>query len=593
MRRLWALAAVLLPLSIASVGKAADSPSFDCAKAASPIEKRICADPGLAARDRQMADAYKRLLDVSGPQHDRVVRNQRMWLKALQLSCGLADANPVDTPACVETAQQNRLEALTQLMEDIRGGLDVTKVDEDLAAQDDKIINIAFSEMAEAPAVATAILRAYHTPTAKIGLATALRLTSRRPAAHAVEVRQLLREVAADFGKDAFPYLREDAEKDQGDAKSLIPFLHVVGDEVRLSCKLLYQHPELIRALSPEIYTAEARFTPMASCDKSDFPNDSIAKYSELVHAHDGSGFVMPCGGSESTRLNDLMAVFYSEAMTAAPQYLALKVSAGGGETDDGRAWQPPPVPLEEWSYLSAWNRAKFQAVQAQFQTTTQEVAAYYQRHFNMPAEQARRYAYINLIAGYGWTYVSAPAINIAIMNADVRPSLADLLAKGTPVEVPAEQKGEPLLSLAVARPAAIAPLLAAHAPVNAVNPMGKTPLMTAAQFNSPEALSTFIQAGAEVNTQSLAPEKIADNYECAAYHITHGQRTALMYAAANAGLPVIQALLAAGADTRPRDSQGATALDYLEGRGPVPANPLLSGEERETARRLLTPPAH
>ncbi|TWB19075.1 ankyrin repeat protein [Nitrospirillum amazonense] len=593
MRRLWALTAVLLPLSVASVGKATDGPSFDCAKAASPIEQRICADPDLAARDRQMADAYKRLLNISGPWHDRLVLNQRMWLKALQLSCGLGDMDPAVMSACVGTAHQNRLETLTQWMEGLRGGQDAAKIDEDLAAQDDKIINAAFSEMAESPATATAILRAYHTPSAKIGLATALRLTSRNPAVHAAEVRRLLREVVVDFGKDAFPYLREDAEKDQGDAKSLIPFLHVAGNDINLSCRLLYQHPELMRALSPEIYTAEARYTPIATCEESDFPSTSIAKFQELVGAHDGGGFSMPCGGSEGTRLDALMTAFNSRAMTAAPQYLALNVSAGGGEVDDGRAWQPPPVPLEAWSYLSAWNRTKFQVIRAQFQTATREVAAYYQRHFNMPAEQARRYAYINLSAGYGWAYVSAPDINVAIMDANAQPSLADLLAKGEPVEVPAEQKGEPLLSLAVARPAAIAPLLAAHAPVNAVNPMGKTPLMTAAQFNSLEALSTFIQAGAEVNTQSLAPDKIADNYECAAYHITHGQRTALMYAAANAGLPVIQALLAAGADTRPRDSQGATALDYLEGRGPVPANPVLTAEERETARRLLTPPAH
>nr|WP_246463058.1 ankyrin repeat domain-containing protein [Nitrospirillum iridis] len=62
------------------------------------------------------------------------------------------------------------------------------------------------------------------------------------------------------------------------------------------------------------------------------------------------------------------------------------------------------------------------------------------------------------------------------------------------------------------------------------------------------------------------------------------------MYAAANAGLPVIKALLVAGADTALRDSTGQTALDYLEGRGPVPANPVLTGADLAMARSLLTP---
>jgi hypothetical protein len=52
---------------------------------------------------------------------------------------------------------------------------------------------------------------------------------------------------------------------------------------------------------------------------------------------------------------------------------------------------------------------------------------------------------------------------------------------------------------------------------------------------------------------------------------------------------PVIKALLAAGADKSLKDSRGRTALEYLQGKGPVPANPLLKGTDLAEAIRLLS----
>jgi ankyrin repeat protein len=139
---------------------------------------------------------------------------------------------------------------------------------------------------------------------------------------------------------------------------------------------------------------------------------------------------------------------------------------------------------------------------------------------------------------------------------------------------------------------------LAAHADVNARNAFGKTPLMTAAQFNQLDAVRQFLQAGAAVDATTDAPSAIAGNNPaeagnlaggCGDYAITHGARTTLIYAAANASLPVIKALLAAGADKSLKDSRGRTALEYLQGKGPVPANPLLKGTDLAEAIRLLS----
>jgi ankyrin repeat protein len=73
-------------------------------------------------------------------------------------------------------------------------------------------------------------------------------------------------------------------------------------------------------------------------------------------------------------------------------------------------------------------------------------------------------------------------------------------------------------------------------------------------------------------------------------YIIMHGQRMALMYAAANADLPVIEMLLTVGADKTARDSKDATALDYLEGKGPVAKTSVLSAGDFNKAQALLAP---
>ena len=211
--------------------------------------------------------------------------------------------------------------------------------------------------------------------------------------------------------------------------------------------------------------------------------------------------------------------------------------------------------------------------------------------------DESLQAAHIGLWLGLEvWTWQVQPVpspLAVAIVDGGASPSLAELIANGEPLD----KLPEPALSLAVARPEAIGPLLAAHADVNAKNAFGKTPLMTAAQFDQIESVRQFLKAGADVNAATNAPKEIAGNSPkidsdpssgCGDYAITHGSRSALIYAAANASLGVIEALLAAGADNSKRDSQGRTALDYLLGKGPVPANPRLMGAELAAAIKLL-----
>ncbi len=81
---------------------AAHAASFDCAKAASRVEKLICSDPQLSQRDEEMNAAYRAAL--ADEQHrDEVRRQQRAWLSQLG-RC--ADA------ACIMRAYDTRLAVL-------------------------------------------------------------------------------------------------------------------------------------------------------------------------------------------------------------------------------------------------------------------------------------------------------------------------------------------------------------------------------------------------------------------------------------------------------------------------------------------------
>jgi uncharacterized protein len=71
----------LLALSLLLPGAAPLAASFDCAKAATPVEKMICADAELSSADERLADAYKTALQAS--LYPAALRQaQQQWLAA-------------------------------------------------------------------------------------------------------------------------------------------------------------------------------------------------------------------------------------------------------------------------------------------------------------------------------------------------------------------------------------------------------------------------------------------------------------------------------------------------------------------------------
>lgn len=103
------LAALAAFFTLATAGDIAAQASFDCSKATTPTERTVCANPGLAATDRELDAAYTSALAYAAD--DRALRaSQRDWLRDLQL-CG-------EDPFCIEESYADRIAVLDSLSGD-------------------------------------------------------------------------------------------------------------------------------------------------------------------------------------------------------------------------------------------------------------------------------------------------------------------------------------------------------------------------------------------------------------------------------------------------------------------------------------------
>lgn len=65
-----------------------DPPSFDCAKAATPVERLICQDVELSFLDSQMANSYRRSLKEASPERKEIIRQKQAdWFADYSRTC--------------------------------------------------------------------------------------------------------------------------------------------------------------------------------------------------------------------------------------------------------------------------------------------------------------------------------------------------------------------------------------------------------------------------------------------------------------------------------------------------------------------------
>lgn len=90
------------PAVQSTVSPTSAGPSFDCAKASTPVEKSICADPILSRLDRAMADNYSamRNSDIGAEAREELKASQRQWAAA-RSSC--------NTTQCLADSYRTRI----------------------------------------------------------------------------------------------------------------------------------------------------------------------------------------------------------------------------------------------------------------------------------------------------------------------------------------------------------------------------------------------------------------------------------------------------------------------------------------------------
>ncbi|MEE3622833.1 lysozyme inhibitor LprI family protein [Nitrospirillum sp. BR 11752] len=111
MTRLPILSAAALFLS--GIAQAATSgPSFDCAAAKTSTERAICADPKLAAQDREVARLYRQVLTQAGPDVAALAGEQRRWLATRDHLC----QGPAKPTSPLTVGWSTEAECLSQTM---------------------------------------------------------------------------------------------------------------------------------------------------------------------------------------------------------------------------------------------------------------------------------------------------------------------------------------------------------------------------------------------------------------------------------------------------------------------------------------------
>ena len=109
-----ALAGVFL-LGLAGTVLAQAPSRLDCAKAATPIERAICAKPELATIDRKMTAAYAALAGrLTGAAKDHLLADQARWLANRAAACVV---EPTEMEECLESRDRDRTAQLEWLGE--------------------------------------------------------------------------------------------------------------------------------------------------------------------------------------------------------------------------------------------------------------------------------------------------------------------------------------------------------------------------------------------------------------------------------------------------------------------------------------------
>jgi uncharacterized protein YecT (DUF1311 family) len=243
---------------------------------------------------------------------------------------------------------------------------------------------------------------------------------------------------------------------------------------------------------------------------------------------------------------------------------------------------------IEDWGIGDVWNRRETQTLSEHIEPASKAMEGYFIQKFGLNPNEAKKHAKVvveELIAA--WLQVPggylpgedlysiqySPATK-SIMVRDMKALKEALAQPASPSPYPKPKPLSDLLHDAAEWSDGMALLLKGGAdpnlPQGGESGFGKRPLMTAAHMNRPDSVKLLLKHGADPSLRT-----VKEKSECG-MTIERGDRTALMYAAENAGLGVMKLLLDAGADPAAKDSKGNGVDFYLA------LNPRFSPEEKQ-----------
>ena len=395
-------------------------------------------------------------------------------------------------------------------------------------------------------------------------------------------------------------------------------FISEVDGDVKTPTKIFEQYPEAcLKAFAAQYYSSMERADTF-ELSKSDniFNIPQVKNFTDTVskmYGDPGPGFfgTMMYGVYRQQRMASLEA-------SLAPQVYLQELNKADGKVQ----YETLTDFLQMWANQELWN----QHIYAQFKRESDEaikpLAEHYRRRFNVPAQTARNYAQAAL-QGYslvwldnyshstakesestviyktfstpgltldgvkqkiGQRILTAPeleqALHLAILCGGSLEMIDWLIKDGALLTGGIES---PLFS-SVTRSDVAALLIKAGADVNEANPLGKTPLIQASQYDALATIKKLLESGADVNHKMLksGDELPASVTSDPNFNYRTGSRTALMYAAAFSSAPTIEYLISKGADKQAVDSAGWKVVKFLDW------NNNLSEVERQRMKQIL-----
>ena len=277
----------------------------------------------------------------------------------------------------------------------------------------------------------------------------------------------------------------------------------------------------------------------------------------------------------------------------------------------DGNEEYLKVMPLEEWSMASYPNYKKVTETLNYgigFKEAVKQLAQHYVKTFKVSEKIAEQYAHLVMLPPVTrGEPVDKSTLRYKILSGAPIEEIKDLVIKqiqnGETLkepQIPVEADG--ILMISIQRPVVLALLLqecsdnkcrGINTNVNAVNYIGKTALMYAAQYGFLDSVKILLEAGADIDAQTNTGNKDNGYYCNEDICIQYGERTALMYAVQEGHLDIAKYLVENGADLKLTDSQGNDVYDYLRGSvpygtSPEPKNENLTSEQVEEFAEFL-----